>query len=36
MLDWVDGASARLIDSYAVGWVFESLWHVVFGMEAIE
>ncbi|KAJ6076273.1 hypothetical protein N7499_008254 [Penicillium canescens] len=30
MMDWVDGASAQLIDSYAVGWVFESLWHVVF------
>ncbi|KAJ5767236.1 uncharacterized protein N7511_004852 [Penicillium nucicola] len=36
MMNWVDGASAQLIDSYAVGWVFESLWHVVFGMDAIE
>jgi hypothetical protein len=36
MMKWVDETSARLIDSYAVGWVFESLWHVVFGMGAIE
>ncbi|KAJ5084457.1 hypothetical protein NUU61_009036 [Penicillium alfredii] len=35
MLNWVDGPSAEIVDSFGVGWVFESLWHVVFGMDSI-
>lgn len=32
MLDWaVNGVET---DSFGVGWVFEKVWHIVFGMEA--
>lgn len=36
MLDWVNEKSLPFVDSYGVGWVFETLWHVVFGMEGIQ
>ncbi|KAJ5950332.1 uncharacterized protein N7479_008745 [Penicillium vulpinum] len=36
MLNWMDKKSIPLVDDYGVGWVFETLWHVVFGMEAID
>ncbi|CDM28463.1 hypothetical protein DTO013E5_1075 [Penicillium roqueforti] len=35
MLNWVNEKSVPLVDDYGVGWVFETLWHVVFGMEGI-
>ncbi|KAJ5214962.1 hypothetical protein N7468_010641, partial [Penicillium chermesinum] len=34
MLRWVNETSVPLMDSHGVGWVFETLWHVVFGEEA--
>ncbi|KAI9036627.1 DUF3431 domain-containing protein [Aspergillus affinis] len=33
MLKWA--AETELTDSFGVGWVFEKVWHVVFGMEDI-
>ncbi len=33
MLRWA--VETRLTDSFGVGWVFEKLWHVIFGMPAI-
>lgn len=36
MLDWVNAKSLPFVDSYGVGWVFETLWHVVFGMEGVQ
>ncbi|KAF4769833.1 hypothetical protein N7455_006249 [Penicillium solitum] len=35
MLNWVDEKSIPFVDNYGVGWVFETLWHVVFGMEGV-
>lgn len=32
MLEWADG-SRDSIDNFAVGWVFEKIWHIIFGME---
>lgn len=34
MLRWAD--QTKLTDNFGVGWVFEKLWHVVFGMDAIQ
>jgi hypothetical protein len=36
MLDWVNEKSLPFVDSYGVGWVFETLWHVVFGMRGVQ
>ena len=36
MLNWVDEKSIPFVDNYGVGWVFETLWHVVFGMEGVQ
>ncbi|PYH76645.1 hypothetical protein BO82DRAFT_358969 [Aspergillus uvarum CBS 121591] len=33
MLRWAD--ETKLTDSFGVGWVFEKIWHIIFGMEAI-
>ncbi|CAI7640528.1 unnamed protein product [Penicillium palitans] len=35
MSNWVDEKSIPFVDNYGVGWVFETLWHVVFGMEGV-
>ncbi|KAK9848648.1 hypothetical protein MYU51_015679 [Penicillium brevicompactum] len=35
MMNWIDKGSAQIVNSYGVGWVFEVVWHVVFGMEAV-
>lgn len=32
MLDWA--INGKETDSFGVGWVFEKVWHIVFGMEA--
>jgi len=34
MLDWA--ANTTLLDGPGVGWVFEKLWHIVFGMEPVQ
>lgn len=36
MLRWVNETSVPLMDSHGVGWVFETLWHVVFGMDGVQ
>lgn len=36
MLNWVNEKSVPLVDDYGVGWVFETLWHIVFGMEGVQ
>lgn len=36
MLWWVGHTSAEVTDSFGVGWVFEALWHVVFGMDGVQ
>ncbi|KAG2416896.1 hypothetical protein HFD88_008113 [Aspergillus terreus] len=33
MLQWA--AETELTDSFGVGWVFEKVWHIIFGMEEI-
>jgi len=32
---WITDSSVNVTDSHGVGWVFEMVWHVVFGMEPI-
>jgi len=34
MIDWM--ANTTQTDNFGVGWVFEKVWHVIFGMEAIQ
>jgi hypothetical protein len=36
MMNWVNEKSLPYVDSYGVGWVFETLWHVVFGMSGTQ
>ncbi|KAI9925300.1 hypothetical protein MW887_006227 [Aspergillus wentii] len=33
MLEWAE--TTELTDNFGVGWVFEKVWHIVFGMEAL-
>ncbi|PYH46447.1 DUF3431 domain-containing protein [Aspergillus saccharolyticus JOP 1030-1] len=33
MLRWAD--ETELTDSFGVGWVYEKIWHIIFGMEVI-
>lgn len=34
MLNWA--INSKQTDSFGVGWVFEKVWHVVFGMPAVQ
>lgn len=34
ILDWA--ATTELTDDFGVGWVMEKLWHIVFGMDAVQ
>jgi hypothetical protein len=34
MMNWI--ANTTQVESYGVGWVFEKIWHVVFGMDATQ
>lgn len=34
ILDWA--ANTDLTDDFGVGWVMEKLWHIVFGMDAVQ
>jgi hypothetical protein len=36
MMNWVNDKSLPYVNDYGVGWVFETLWHVVFGMNGIQ
>ncbi|EPS26480.1 hypothetical protein PDE_01417 [Penicillium oxalicum 114-2] len=34
ILDWV--ANTDLTDNYGIGWLIEKLWHIIFGMPAVQ
>ncbi|KAJ5908985.1 hypothetical protein N7495_001667 [Penicillium taxi] len=34
MLEWA--ATTKMTDDFGVGWVMEKLWHIIFGMDAVQ